>query len=264
MPTTVSVTSSRPVRGGGACGGARVGGGAGPRLVAALPSAGSAPQGRLRSPPAPAPRAAACVAALRRSRTGTACTGAPVSTIRSRCWTTSSSASAVPATVVSQRRQAAWSTIRYSYPSSSGRRWRPSGIGVQRISVIAICEPNPAPSLQRVPHRIASTHRQVQLAQLRIRLFVIGHRRNQTGLQRLDGDDVLHAGAHRVSGEALGIGDDDGVGVRPEHPAQRVDLGRRRCRRAPACTSRGTRTRCWARWRAGPRREPRPGQAGSP
>ena len=65
------------------------------------------------------------------------------------------------------------------------------------------------------------------MAQFGVGLFVVRHRRHQAGLQRLDRDDVLDPGAHRMTGEALGVGDDDRVGVGTEHLAQRVDLGRR-------------------------------------
>jgi hypothetical protein len=104
-------------------------------------------------------------------------------------------------------------------------RCRPSAGGVQRSSVIAICEPKPAASRSAyAPGR--RRPRQVEHAELGVGLLVVGHRRHEAGLEGLDGHDVLDAGAHGVAGEALGVGDDDAVGRRAEDMAQRVDLGR--------------------------------------
>ena len=75
-------------------------------------------------------------------------------------------------------------------------------------------------------HRVGPALGQVERTEVGVRLLVVGHRRDQAGLQGLDGDDVLDARAHRVTGEALGVGDDDLVGVGTEGVAQRVDLGR--------------------------------------
>ena len=52
-----------------------------------------------------------------------------------------------------------------------------------------------------------------------------GHRRDDPRLQRLDGDDVLDADAHRVAGEPLGVGHHHLIGRGAEDPAQGVHLG---------------------------------------
>ena len=46
----------------------------------------------------------------------------------------------------------------------------------------------------------------------------------QSGFQRLHRDDIFDAGAHGVTGEALGVGDHDLIGGVAEDAAQRVDL----------------------------------------
>ena len=79
---------------------------------------------------------------------------------------------------------------------------------------------------QRVVDRVGATGRQVEHAEVGIGLLVVGHRRHDAGLQGLDRHDILDAGAHGVTGEALGVGDDDLAGVGTEAAPQRVDLGR--------------------------------------
>ncbi len=84
-------------------------------------------------------------------------------------------------------------------------------------------EPGAEP--QRIAHRVAAALREVEVAQIGIDLLHVGDGRHDPGLQRLDGEDVLDADPHRVTGEALAVGDDDGVGVGAEDVAERVDLG---------------------------------------
>ncbi len=81
---------------------------------------------------------------------------------------------------------------------------------------------------QGVAHRISAAARQVEPAQIGVGLAVVGHRRHQAGLQHLHRHHVFDAGTHRMAGEALGVGDDDALGRRTEHVAQRADLGRGR------------------------------------
>ncbi len=78
---------------------------------------------------------------------------------------------------------------------------------------------------QRVAHRLRAAARQVELAQVRVGLAQVGHRRHPLLLQHAHRGPVLDAHAHRVAGEALGVGDDDALGRRAEDPAQRVHLG---------------------------------------
>ena len=78
---------------------------------------------------------------------------------------------------------------------------------------------------ERVAHRVHPADREVERAEVGIGLLEVRHRGNDPRLQRLDGDDVLDADAHRVAGEPLGVGDDDLIGRVAEDPAQRVDLG---------------------------------------
>ena len=67
----------------------------------------------------------------------------------------------------------------------------------------------PCGEAEGVVDRVASPGREPQRAQVRIGLAQVRDRRNQTVLQRLDRDGVFDARAHRVAGEALGVGDDD-------------------------------------------------------
>ncbi|OPZ52609.1 MAG: hypothetical protein BWY91_02247 [bacterium ADurb.BinA028] len=87
---------------------------------------------------------------------------------------------------------------------------------------------------QGVAHRVGTTLGQVEVAQVGVGLLVVGNRRHEPCLQGLDRDDVLDAGAHGVTGEALGVGDDDLVGIGSEGLAQGVDFGR-----GAAATGRG-------------------------
>ena len=79
---------------------------------------------------------------------------------------------------------------------------------------------------QRVFDRVVAALGEIQGSELGIDLAEVGHRRNDTGFQRLDGHHVLDADTHRVAGESLRVGDDDAVGTGSEHLAQGVHLGR--------------------------------------
>ncbi len=81
--------------------------------------------------------------------------------------------------------------------------------------------------------RVGPASREVQRSQLWIDLAEVGHRRHDSGLQHLHRERVLDGHAHGMTGVALRVRDDDGVGVRAEDPTQRVDL------RAGAATSGG-------------------------
>ena len=89
---------------------------------------------------------------------------------------------------------------------------------------------------QRVPDRIDAAAREVELAELRVDVAEVRHRRHDPGLERLDGDDVLDADSHRVSGQALGVGDHDAGRRRRRTPGAGRGSRRPRCRRAPACS----------------------------
>ncbi len=89
-----------------------------------------------------------------------------------------------------------------------------------------ICEPNPAPRCNAYSIGIGAALRQVQRTQLGIDFLEVGHRRHQSGLQRLDREHIFDAGGHGVAGEALGVGDHDLVGGVAEDVAQGVDLRR--------------------------------------
>ena len=77
-----------------------------------------------------------------------------------------------------------------------------------------------------VLHRIAAAAAQIQRAEFGVDVAEVGHGRDNAVLQNLDRDHVLDADAHRVAGEALGIGDDDAVGRLAEGVAQGHDFGR--------------------------------------
>ena len=81
--------------------------------------------------------------------------------------------------------------------------------------------------------------RQVERAQLGVRLLEVGHRGHDSVLEDLHSDDVLDAHAHRVPGEALRVGHHDLIGGGAEHVPQGHHLRARRCRRARGCRSRG-------------------------
>ncbi len=80
---------------------------------------------------------------------------------------------------------------------------------------------------QREPHGIRAALGQVELPERRVDVAEVRDRRDDPRLQRLHGDDVLDPDAHRVPGEALGVGDHDAVGALAEDLAQCVDLRRR-------------------------------------
>ena len=98
--------------------------------------------------------------------------------------------------------------------------WDAPGQGQADLGAEAGCQ------VQRVQHRIAAAAAQVQHAQVRVHFFEVGHRRDDTVLQDLDGDYVLHADAHGMAGEALGVGHHDVAGRVAEGVAQRDHLGR--------------------------------------
>ncbi len=68
--------------------------------------------------------------------------------------------------------------------------------------------------------------REVELPEVGVGLLEVRDRRDDAGLQALDGEHVLDAGTHGVAGETLCIGDHDLVRRRPEDGTQRGDLGR--------------------------------------
>ncbi len=78
---------------------------------------------------------------------------------------------------------------------------------------------------QGVAHRVHPALGQVEHAEVGVDLLDVGDRGHDAGLERLDGQHVLHADSHRVAREALGVGDHQGVGVGAEHRPQRVHLG---------------------------------------
>ena len=67
---------------------------------------------------------------------------------------------------------------------------------------------------------IAPAARQVERAQLGVRLLEVGHRGHDSVLEDLHSDDVLDAHAHRVPGEALRVGHHDLIGGGAEHVPQ--------------------------------------------
>ena len=75
-------------------------------------------------------------------------------------------------------------------------------------------------------HRVAAATAQIQRAEVGVYFAEVGHGRDDAVLQNLDGDHVLDADAHRMPGEALGVGDDNAVGGFAEGVAQGGDLGR--------------------------------------
>ncbi len=79
--------------------------------------------------------------------------------------------------------------------------------------------------VKRILRRISPAAAKVERAQFRIRLFEVGHGRHDAVFQNLDCDHVFDADAHRVAGEALGVGDDQVVGGMAEGMAQRGHLG---------------------------------------
>ena len=80
---------------------------------------------------------------------------------------------------------------------------------------------------QRILRRIAPAAAQVQWAEVRIRLAVVGHGRHQGVLQHVDRGGGLDADAHRMPGEALGVDDQHVLGRLAKSAAQGGDLGRR-------------------------------------
>ena len=80
---------------------------------------------------------------------------------------------------------------------------------------------------QCVLYGVAAAGRQVQAPELRIDFLIVRYGRHDTGLKRLDCNDVFDAGAHRVSREALRVGDHDLVSLVAEYRAQCEDFGRR-------------------------------------
>ena len=78
-----------------------------------------------------------------------------------------------------------------------------------------------------VLNRVRASPTEVQVPEVGIELFVVGHRGNDAVFQDLDGCYILDADAHRVSREPLGIRNDDLIRSLAESPAERLDLGRR-------------------------------------
>ncbi len=68
--------------------------------------------------------------------------------------------------------------------------------------------------------------REIDAGEFRVGFLIVGYRRDDAGVQRAHGDDVLERGAHRVAGEALDVADHHLVGGVAESPAQRLHLGR--------------------------------------
>ena len=79
---------------------------------------------------------------------------------------------------------------------------------------------------QGVAHRIVSALRQIERAQFRIGLAVVGHRRNDLPLQNLDRHCILHAHPHGMTSEALGVAHHQVVGAGAKGLAQSKHLGR--------------------------------------
>ena len=79
---------------------------------------------------------------------------------------------------------------------------------------------------QGVAHRIVSALRQIECAQLGIGLAIVGHRRDDLLLQDLDRDRVLHAHAHGMTREPLGVAHHQIIGTGTECLAQGEHLGR--------------------------------------
>ena len=77
-----------------------------------------------------------------------------------------------------------------------------------------------------VLHWIVPAAAQVEQAQLGVHLAEVGHGRHDAVFQNFDGDHVFHADAHRMAGEALGVGYDDIVGRLAEGVAQGGHFGR--------------------------------------
>ena len=98
---------------------------------------------------------------------------------------------------------------------------------MRRSSNIEIWEPKPAASRRAYSTGYEPPFDRFSGAELGIGLAKVGDRRDDAGLERLDRHDVFEPDTHRVTGEALGVGDDHAVGVGAEHPPQREDLGRR-------------------------------------
>ena len=73
--------------------------------------------------------------------------------------------------------------------------------------------------------RVAPATAQVELSKVGVNLTEVRHGRDDPVFQDLHRDHVLDADAHGVAGEALGVGDDDGVCRRAEALAQGGHLG---------------------------------------
>ena len=92
--------------------------------------------------------------------------------------------------------------------------------------------PEPGRQPQCVPDRVDAAPGQIELPELGIDLTEVGHGRHDPGFERFDRYHVLDSDSHRVSGQALGVGDHDLVGPLAEHLTQGVDLG---CGAAAPC-----------------------------
>ncbi len=74
-------------------------------------------------------------------------------------------------------------------------------------------------------HRVAASAAEVQRTQVGVYLLEVGHRRHDTVFQYLDRDHIFYPDAHRMAGEALGVGDNDLIGRLAEDLAQGHHLG---------------------------------------
>ena len=70
----------------------------------------------------------------------------------------------------------------------------------------------PGRQMEGVLHRITAAPAEIQRSQVGVYHLKVGHRRHNAVLQNFHGDHVFHTHAHRVAGEAFGVGDDDFVG----------------------------------------------------
>ncbi len=78
---------------------------------------------------------------------------------------------------------------------------------------------------QGVTNVVMSAAREIERAQLRIDLLVVGYRRYDLALEHFNRNCVLDAHAHRMAGEPLGVGDHQLLGVLAECMSQGVYLG---------------------------------------
>ncbi len=82
------------------------------------------------------------------------------------------------------------------------------------------------PKAKRVLDRVAAALREVQGPELWVGLLEVRDGRDEPGLERLHGKDVLDSRAHRMPREALGVCYHDLLCRLAEDPMQRLDFGR--------------------------------------